>query len=109
MSVPHNPSSGQAAEPVQVRPFKLGHVSASPDTVPALPYPIILHTTGPVQYYDLPKAFNIATLIQQNKMILFMVLGLGFAIGMPKLLVSILHTSAPRLPAKEVLTIVGDD
>lgn len=88
MLVPQDAGPGQAAEPVQVRPFKLGHVSASPETVPALPYPIVLHTTGQYEYYDIPKAFNLATLIQQNKMILFMVLGLGFAIGMPKLLVS---------------------
>lgn len=88
VTVPAVAAAGQAQEAPQIRSFKLGHVSASPETVPTLAYPIVLHTTGPLQYYDLPKAFNIATLIQQNKMILFMVLGLGFAIGMPKLLVS---------------------
>lgn len=88
VSVPAKASSGQAQDPVEVRSFKLGHVSASPETVPTLPLPIILQTTGPFQYYEAPKAFSITGLIQQNKMILFMVLGLGFAIGMPKLLVS---------------------
>lgn len=93
MTVPPKASAGEAQAPIEVRSFKLGHVSASPETVPTLPYPIVLHTTGPFQYYDVPKAFSITTLIQQNKMILFMVLGLGFAIGMPKLLVRG-HTSS---------------
>lgn len=88
VEVPSTPNSGEAAQPVQVRPYKIGQISASPETVPTLPYPIILQTLGQRQYYDVPKAFNLLTLIQQNKMILIMVAGLAFAIGMPKLLVS---------------------
>lgn len=109
VSVPAKASPGQAQEPVEVRSFKLGHVSASPETVPTLPYPIILQTTGPFQYYEAPKAFSITGLIQQNKMILFMVLGLGFAIGMPKLLVSIRYAVHHNSKGSTNANFVGND
>lgn len=64
-------------------------MQAEHSLVPTLPYPIQLKATERIQYYDVPQAFSFMRLLQQNKMIVFMVGGMAFAVGMPKLIVRI--------------------
>ena len=64
-------------------------MAPNPSTTPVLPYPIALRPASKLDYFDRPQPFNIITLMQQNKMILMMVGMAIFAVGMPKLLVSI--------------------
>jgi len=52
-----------------------------------LPYPIVIKPASRFEYYEKKEGFSIMGMIQQNKMILFMVGGIVFAMGMPKLLV----------------------
>lgn len=72
---------------IQVRPHTPGHLPGDPARVPTLPYPIQLKASGRFEYYESPQGFSILGMLKQNKMILFMVGGLAFAVGMPKLIV----------------------
>jgi len=82
-------AADDAANPIQVRPFTLGRLSADPSTVPLLPYPLVIKPTSRLEYYEKREGFSLWGMIQQNKMILFMVGGIVFAMGMPKLLAMI--------------------
>lgn len=55
--------------------------------MPLLAHPIQIKPTLKLDFYETKQAFSIMGTIMANKMILFMVLGIGFAVGMPKLLV----------------------
>lgn len=77
---------GDGDTTVQVRPHTPGHLPGDPARVPTLSYPIQLKASGRFEYYESPQGFSILGMLKQNKMILFMVGGLAFAVGMPKLI-----------------------
>jgi len=81
-----NADSDNSPQSVQVRPHTIGRIPGDPATIPLLSYPLQIKPVTKLDYYDVKKAFSVTGLIMQNKMILFMVIGIGFAVGMPKLL-----------------------
>lgn len=82
-----NDNNGEAS--IEIRPHTLGKAVADPSKVPVLPHnPLHIKPIGRLEYYEEPRAFSLVDTVKQNKMILFMLVGILFAVGMPKLLVS---------------------
>ena len=88
VTVPKDSASQSQASQIQVHPYTIGRSSSDQINLPGFPYPIVFVAVERLEYYDIPQPFSVPGLIKQNKMILLMVGGIIFAVGLPKLLVS---------------------